>query len=51
VSTKCNMTIDRRAVDHTTLEQIRLVAIPRIREGEDPGAVISSCGEFQCIRT
>ena len=36
--------IDGRTLDHATLEQIRLMAIRRVREGEDPGAVISSYG-------
>jgi transposase len=38
------MKIDGRTLDHPTLEQIRLMAIRRVREGEDPGAVISSYG-------
>jgi transposase len=36
--------IDGRTLDHATLEQIRLMAIRRVREGEDPGVVISSYG-------
>ncbi len=38
------MKIDGRTLDHTTLEQIRLMAIRRVREGEDPGVVIQSYG-------
>jgi transposase len=38
------MKIDGRTLDHATLEQIRLVAIRRVREGEDPGVVITSYG-------
>ena len=38
------MRIDGRTLDHATLEQIRLMAIRRVREGEDPGVVISSYG-------
>jgi len=39
-----SMKIDGRTLDHATLEQIRLMAIRRVREGEDPGAVIASFG-------
>ena len=39
-----SMKIDGRALDHATLEQIRLMAIRRVREGEDLGAVIASFG-------
>jgi transposase len=39
-----DMRIDGRTLDHATLEQIRLMAIRRVREGEDPGAVIASYG-------
>ena len=38
------MKIDGRTLDHATLEQIRLMAIRRVREGEDPGVVIASYG-------
>ena len=38
------MQIDGRTLDHATLEQIRLMAIRRVREGEDPGTVIASYG-------
>jgi transposase len=38
------MKIDGRTLDHSTLEQIRLMAIRRVREGEDPGVVIASYG-------
>ena len=38
------MKIDGRTLDHATLEQIRLMAIRRVREGEDPGTVIASFG-------
>ena len=44
VSISCGMRIDGRTRDHATLEQIRLMAIRRVREGEDPGAVIASYG-------
>ena len=39
-----DMRIDGRSLDHATLEQIRLMAIRRVREGENPGVVISSYG-------
>ena len=38
------MKIDGRTLDHSTLEQIRLMAITRVREGEEPTAVIASYG-------
>ena len=38
------MKIDGRTLDHATLEQIRLMAIRRVREGEKPGTVIASYG-------
>lgn len=34
------MRIDDRTLDHATLEQIRLMAIRRVREGENPRVVI-----------
>jgi len=43
-SIQSDMKIDGRTLDHATLEQIRLMAIRRVREGEDPGAVIGSYG-------
>jgi len=30
--------------DHKTLEEIRLIAVERVREGEDPSAVVASYG-------
>ena len=44
VSLEESMKIDGRTLDHATLEQIRLMAIRRVREGEDPGVVITSYG-------
>jgi len=35
---------DGRKLDHKTLEEIRLMAVERVREGEDPSAVIGSYG-------
>ena len=35
---------DGRGLDHKTLEEIRLMAIERVREGEDPSTVIASYG-------
>ena len=40
------MKIDGRTLDHATLEQIRLMAIRRVCEGEDPGTVIASVGSL-----
>jgi transposase len=38
------MKIDGRTLEHATLEQIRLMAIKRVREGEKPATVIASYG-------
>ena len=38
------MKLDGRTLDHATLEQIRKMAIRRVREGEEPGTVIASYG-------
>src|SRR3974390_3006528 len=35
---------DGRKLDHKTLEEIRLMAVERVGEGEDPTAVIASYG-------
>ena len=35
---------DGRKLDHKTLEEIRLMAVERVREGEDPSTVIASFG-------
>lgn len=35
---------DGRKLDHRTLEEIRLMAVERVREGEDPSTVIASYG-------
>ena len=35
---------DGRTLDHKTLEEIRRMAVERVREGEDPSAVITSYG-------
>ena len=39
-----DMKLDGRTLDHKTLEQIRLMAMRRIREGEKPADVITSFG-------
>jgi len=44
------MKIDGRTLDHATLEQIRLMAIRRVREGEDPGSDKSFAGSMAAIR-
>jgi transposase len=38
------MKVDGRTLDHATLEQIRLMAIRRVREGEKPAEVIAAYG-------
>ncbi len=35
---------DGRTLDHKTLEEIRLMAVERVREGEKPSAVIAAYG-------
>ena len=35
---------DGRTLDHHTLEEIRRMAVIRVREGERPSAVIASYG-------
>ena len=35
---------DGRTLDHKTLEEIRRMAVERVREGEAPSAVIASYG-------
>src|ERR1700756_5181969 len=35
---------DGRTLDHKTLEEIRRMAVERVREGEEPSAVIASYG-------
>jgi transposase len=39
-----DMKRDGRTLDHRTLEEIRRMAVERVREGEDPSAVIASYG-------
>jgi transposase len=41
---ECDMKLDGRTLDHTTLEQIRRMAVQRVREGEKPADVIASFG-------
>jgi hypothetical protein len=38
------MKIDDRTLDHAMLEQIQLMVMKRVREGEEPAAVIDSFG-------
>jgi transposase len=40
----CGMIRDGRKLDHKTLEEIRRMAIERVREGETPSSVIASYG-------
>ena len=35
---------DARALDHTTLQEFRLLAVRRVREGEKPSVVVKSLG-------
>jgi len=44
MSVEGDMKLDGRTLDHTTLEQIRRMAVQRVREGEKPAAVIASYG-------
>jgi transposase len=39
-----DMKRDGRTLDHRTLEEIRRMAVQRVREGEDPSTVIVSYG-------
>jgi DNA invertase Pin-like site-specific DNA recombinase len=39
-----DMKRDGRMLDHVTLEEIRRMAVQRVREGEDPSTVIASYG-------
>ncbi len=40
---------DGRKMDHGTLEEIRKMAIERVREGERPSTVIASYGFHRCV--
>lgn len=40
---------DGRTLDHRTLEEIRRMAVMRVREGERPSAVIASYGFHRCV--
>src|SRR4030067_536127 len=40
---------DGRTLDHRTLEEIRKMAVERVREGERPSAVIASYGFHRCV--
>jgi len=40
---------DGRTLDHRTLEEIRKMAVQRVREGERPSAVIASYGFHRCV--
>lgn len=40
---------DGRKMDHCTLEEIRKMAVERVREGEKPSAVIASYGFHRCV--
>src|SRR4030067_671578 len=40
---------DGRKMDHRTLEEIRKMAVERVREGERPSDVIASYGFHRCV--
>ena len=40
---------DGRTLDHRTLEEIRRMAVMRVREGERPSAVIADYGFHRCV--
>ncbi|MHB8388317.1 MAG: IS630 family transposase [Acidobacteriaceae bacterium] len=44
-----DMKRDGRTLDHRTLEEIRKMAVERVREGERPSAVIASYGFHRCV--
>lgn len=46
---KAYMKRDGRKLDHRTLEEIRKMAVQRVREGERPSAVIASYGFHRCV--
>ncbi|EQD51096.1 transposase, partial [mine drainage metagenome] len=49
IRVKLNMKRDGRTLDHRTLEEIRRMAVERVREGERPSAVIASYGFHRCV--
>jgi len=44
MTTECFMKRDGRSFDHKALEEIRLMAVERVREGEPPSKVIEAYG-------
>ena len=44
-----SMKRDGRKLDHRTLEEIRKMAVERVREGEKPSVVIASYGFHRCV--
>jgi transposase len=46
---KVCMKRDGRTLDHGTLEEIRKMAVERVREGERPSVVIASYGFHRCV--
>jgi transposase len=46
---KISMKRDGRKMDHRTLEEIRKMAVERVREGEKPNAVIASYGFHRSV--
>lgn len=46
---RLRMKRDGRKMDHRTLEEIRKMAVERVREGERPSAVIAGYGFHRCV--
>ncbi len=49
MAVKADMKRDGRTLDHKTLEEMRRMAVQRVREGEKPSAVIASLGFHRTV--
>ena len=49
MAVKVDMKRDGRTLDHKTLEEMRRIAVQRVREGERPSAVIASLGFHRTV--
>jgi len=49
ITVKADMKRDGRTLDHRTLEEMRRMAVQRVREGEKPAAVIASLGFHRTV--
>ncbi len=49
MTVKADMKRDGRTLDHKTLEEMRRMAVQRVREGERPSAVIASLGFHRTV--